>query len=279
MSQLIHMRQRIKTIETIKKVMGAMRMVSRSFHTRMNHSKAVFYEYKDTVKQLFTFLRIHNQTWHNALFFPSVEQQRTLYIIVGAHKGLCGTYNTEINYWITNHKELLQAPSTHTIIIGKKIVDHMDKLKISVMQQLPELKVSSLKELVKEIIAIITKAQPHYTRVIIISNHPQSFFINRMRETTVIPLENIQESDDAFRYEKSSDSLMLLDALAQAYLYDVVYNALFESLLGEHAARFITADNATRNANRFLNRMKLQYNKLRQAKITKELTELATTFN
>ena len=45
MSQLIVMRQRIKAISTIKKIMGAMRLVSRSLHTRMNHTRKPLNEY------------------------------------------------------------------------------------------------------------------------------------------------------------------------------------------------------------------------------------------
>ena len=61
-------------------------------------------------------------------------------------------------------------------------------------------------------------------------------------------------------------------------LHATVYEGLFDSLLGEQAARFIAMDGATRNANSLLESMKLEYNKLRQAKITKELTELTPNF-
>jgi F-type H+-transporting ATPase subunit gamma len=54
---------------------------------------------------------------------------------------------------------------------------------------------------------------------------------------------------------------------------------LFQSLLAEHAARFISMDTATRNANSLLETTRLEYNKLRQAKITKELTELVGSFS
>jgi F-type H+-transporting ATPase subunit gamma len=67
--------------------------------------------------------------------------------------------------------------------------------------------------------------------------------------------------------------------LAQQYLEAELQSLLYESLLAEHAARFISMDNATRNAEKLLEETKSDYNKLRQAKITKELTELTSSFS
>lgn len=65
--------------------------------------------------------------------------------------------------------------------------------------------------------------------------------------------------------------------LAQLYVEAQLHQALFQSLLAEQAARFISMDNATRNAEGLLDLSKLQYNKLRQAKITREITELVSS--
>lgn len=62
------------------------------------------------------------------------------------------------------------------------------------------------------------------------------------------------------------------------HITEKIRTILFSSLLAEHNARFTAMDNATRNAENFLDTMKLQFNKMRQAKITKELAELAGAF-
>ena len=64
--------------------------------------------------------------------------------------------------------------------------------------------------------------------------------------------------------------------MARSTIESELHYLLFESLLAEHAARFISMDTATRNAQTLLEETQLQYNKLRQAKITKELTELVS---
>jgi F-type H+-transporting ATPase subunit gamma len=71
---------------------------------------------------------------------------------------------------------------------------------------------------------------------------------------------------------------MVLDILALQLCEITIQHILFESLLAEQAARFISMDSSTRNAETILEETILWYNKLRQAKITKELTELIGSF-
>ena len=70
----------------------------------------------------------------------------------------------------------------------------------------------------------------------------------------------------------------ILDKLAIQYIEAQFQHLIFQSLLSEHAARFISMDNSTRNANTLLTDTKLEYNKIRQAKITTEITELTGNF-
>ena len=70
----------------------------------------------------------------------------------------------------------------------------------------------------------------------------------------------------------------LLTMITQQCVQATVHTLLFHSLLSEQAARFLSMDSSTRSAEGLLEQNKLQYNKLRQAKITKELTELTGGF-
>ena len=70
----------------------------------------------------------------------------------------------------------------------------------------------------------------------------------------------------------------MFNYLVQEYVFATIQQTLFESLLSEHASRFISMDGATRNADTMLEKAQLTYNKLRQAKITRELTELVGSY-
>ena len=79
-------------------------------------------------------------------------------------------------------------------------------------------------------------------------------------------------------YEWEQPTNEMLDLLVHQYLETALYEACFQSLLSEQAARFLSMDSSTRNAESLLESTKLQYNKVRQTKITKEVTELSGSF-
>jgi F-type H+-transporting ATPase subunit gamma len=268
------MRQRLKAIGTIKKITSAMRLISRSFHTRMNKKKITLDYYNKGVKRLFTKLQKQSNQWDSELFFPKKTRPKELYIIIGAQKGLCGNYNAELSYWIKKQHSILSARYVTLVAVGKKTQEELKKHNLSA-HVLEELKAGTLSLLTDTIVNLITNAKPHYSHVKLIYSAPESFFVHRFHTLQLIPFMQEPQAQDI-----ENDTLWLntpktiLDKLAHMTLHATLYETLFDSLLGEQSARFIAMDGATRNANSLLEAMKLEYNKLRQAKITKELTEL-----
>jgi F-type H+-transporting ATPase subunit gamma len=68
----------------------------------------------------------------------------------------------------------------------------------------------------------------------------------------------------------------VLSALLPHYLNYQMYQVLLEAKASEHSARMVAMKNATENANQLVKDLTLQYNKMRQSAITKELLEIAT---
>jgi len=75
-------------------------------------------------------------------------------------------------------------------------------------------------------------------------------------------------------YEFEPDEETILARLLPQALAISIYRALLESAAGEHGARMTAMDNATRNAGDMIKRLTLNYNRARQANITKELIEI-----
>ncbi len=282
MSQLIQMRRRIKAIETIKKITSAMRLISRSFHMRMNKEQETLKEYRDTLCTVFTQLRETAPEWKPTKFFPSEKLvEKELLIIVGGQKGLCGNFNTNLFYWIDTHKNELNAPDKRIIVLGKRIQEHLIKRAIAIKKNYEELKPRNLNTQTEELLEDIFNQGEHYTKVSILSNQSKTFFVHEQRYQQLIPFIGCADNNKAHASEDylwHHNSSKVLDTLAEDFIKISLRTALFESLLAEQAARFLSMDNATRNANKFLDSMQLQYNKARQAKITKELTELSGAF-
>ncbi len=281
MSQLIQMRQRIKAISTIRKITSAMRLISRSFHTRMYRDRHHLQEYRQTLSQIFHKITAYSPSWNLPTFLQTADvPPKELYIIIGSQKGLCGGFNTTITHWIDKNRERLVNPTSHVIVLGKKMDEYLKKQGVTHPRLLPELKLTTLDTLLQDLLKEITTPSARYTKVVTVANCPKTFLSHEYKETQLIPFVAPEplEGSELFDYVPSHSADLVLDTLVNMHLMITIHSILFESLLGEQAARFIAMDNATRNANNFLEVMNLQFNKMRQAKITKELAELAGAF-
>lgn len=286
MAQLIQMRQRIKAIETIKKITHAMRLISMSMHSRLRNKTPLLKKYNQEIETLFKNLRSISPKWQNSITNPqNAKEFNQLFIIVGSQKGLCGTFNTNLIKEFEKTTTQQELENTNFIVVGKKAVDYLANKKVkSIVRQFNEINMRNFTKVSNQIVDIIINAKEPYSCVKILSNELKTFFLQKPKLTQLIPLEteNIdggktKESpcQDYIWYQQAEE---ILNKLAPQYISSNVNSFLLESLLAEQAARFLSMDTATRNAKNLLEETTLQYNKLRQAKITKELTELATNF-
>lgn len=279
MSELVQMRQRIKAIETIKKITHAMRLISMSAHSRLKHKQEPLATYVQEFNTLFAKLQLLAPDWKNPILSSSSDHGRTLIILIGSQKGLCGSFNTTLFHVCTQH--ITQLPTTpYLIAIGKKAVDHIHDFPGSVLATFDQFSMNTLFVIAHDVANFISQTQPPFTRVEVLSNIMQNFFIQRPQIKQLVPFKHEQQTTttlgDDYLWEQKPQ--LILDTLVQQYLETQIQSLLFQSLLAEHAARFISMDSSTRNAESLLEASKLQYNKLRQAKITKELTELSGSF-
>lgn len=276
MSQLIQMRQRIKAIETIKKIAHAMRLISMSAHLQLKSKEQAVATYTQATTDLFS--RIHTATpaWQNPFINESPNNPQHLYIVIGSQKGLCGTFNDVLFKFMEIHPF---APNHHIITVGKRVTDYFTKHDPqAVIAHHDQLSLKNSEAITQLIVEKIIWAQQPFSSITIISNRPISFFVQKPSIVNVLPYKGTTENSLDQEYESEQNINDILTALAKQYLQATIYTALFQSLLAEHSARFISMDSSTRNARDLLAITELEYNKARQAKITKELAELISSF-
>jgi F-type H+-transporting ATPase subunit gamma len=99
---------------------------------------------------------------------------------------------------------------------------------------------------------------------------------HRPRTHPLLPLTSFTERVEGGKvdYIYEPDPLSVLTQLLPRFVEVEVYQAILESLASEHSARMVSMRNATENANDLVKDLTLSYNKIRQAAITKEITEL-----
>ncbi len=281
MSKLIQLRQRSKAIETIKKITHAMRLISMSTHSHLQHLQAPINQYGYELEKLFHQLLNYAPTWHNPLIYPDANNQKIAIIVIGSQKGLCGSFNTQLLKVFTQYMYEQDPTQCDITAVGQKAVEFFKDPKLGQFKYSYEkFSAQRMEPIAREITHTLVHAHPHYKSVIIFSNLFKSFFVQKPHSTTLLPLAPFPEinmpNKDDFVWEQTPQDL--LDAMIPQYIESKIKHYLFQSLISEHAARFISMDSATRNAKELLATNNLEYNKLRQAKITKELTELIGSY-
>lgn len=276
MSQLILMKQRISAIETIKKITHAMQLISMSSHSRLRQKKLFIEQYQQAIHEIACSLQQYAQS-HNTHHFSQPQGNKRLIIIVGSQKGLCGTFNFNLLKFFKKKETI----NTHTkiIIVGKMAVDFCSAQNINPDLAYTNFTTSNYVEIANTLTQNILSDITNLKEVSIYHMNQQSFFYQKPEKTILIPIiktktekqKNPSEAID-FLWEEAPNSI--LEFTQELSLQATILEALFASLLSEQAARFVSMESATRNANNLLNDMKLEYNKTRQAKITLELTDL-----
>lgn len=285
MAQLIQMRQRIKAIETIKKITHAMQLISMSMHSRLRNRTPLLTNYQQEIERLLTKVRAAAPEWRSSLMNPEVSSDNNpLIIIVASQKGLCGNFNTSLFYKFekTFTEDHLKLASF--ITVGKHATNYMNKRHPeNILLSFDKFSSPQLNVIAGRIVEIISTGKKPFSSVAIVANGLKTFFVQVPQITTILPLgttatdqPTMEIPTEPYSWEQNPSDI--LDDLALQYLTATIYKLLFQSLLAEQAARFISMDNATRNAQQLLEDTQLHYNKLRQAKITRELTELSASF-
>ena len=278
MVQLIQIRQRIKAIETIKKITHAMRLIAMSAHSRLKGQQKPLQKFHEKLSQIFDHAFSAYPAWHNRIFNPE-HSGETLVIVIGSQKGLCGNFNNSLFYFFNESLPELNKKKCTYIAIGKKAQENLAKVHIKSQIYYKNFSAATLETISRSIIGTIMHAQPHFDSVIVFSNQLKTFFIQKPHQTILIPFSgqtHALKEQPGFYWQESPQEI--LDYAAQQLLVTRLQQTLFESLLAEQASRFISMDSSTRNANNLLDQTKLTYNKIRQANITKELSELSSSF-
>jgi len=288
MVQLVQLRNRIKAIETIKKITHAMRLISMSTHSRLKHQEQPLYHYKQTISQLFNKIQKLTPEWQNQILSPKAQEPNELIILIGSSKGLCGSFNTMLfhHFELYANENNLDLKHAKIITIGKRAQNYITEHKIgAVVTSLEELTAATLTPLSYKLTDSIINATKPFSSVLVFSNFLKTFFVQKPQTTALIPFKQLLAKDDSspssqsfdeYRWEQNPEDI--LNVLVAQCIDANIQHLLFQSLLAEHAARFLSMDNSTRNAQSLLDKTKLDYNKLRQSKITKELAELVGSF-
>lgn len=285
MATLRDIRNRIKAVKSTAKITSAMKMVAASKLRRAQNAIESARPYVSKLDYMLSNLvSAIDDNYSHQLLQNRTEIKNIAIIVVTSDRGLCGSFNTNIfkdvsNYIQTDINVNFPNAKVSIVSVGRKAVTFYKKNKSSVIAEFPNIFTGLKFETAKDIVNSVVESYiaGNYDKVVIINNN----FINILRQKVTInqllPIAGVaskEESTTNVDYIFEPDQKSILDELLPKLIDIKMWRALLESNAAEFAARMMAMDNATRNANDLIKALDLQYNKARQASITKEMLEI-----
>ena len=283
MSQLAQLRQKIRSIQTTKKITHAVRLISMSFYNKLERAHDPLRQYSDAIRDLFSYVQMRGGVWYNPVLCPrDVLDSSPLYIVVATTKGLCASLNSNLFRYLEQALFIDKNQKPVFIAIGQKAINYLRESNHGeLVATYSDIDSNNFIALADDLIEKILHSSVVYSSVSVFSNEARSFFLQKPSKSTIIPLpvtnttgvEAMEDSDEVI-WEQPQNEVM--DDLALRYLRSRMIYLFFQAISAEHAARFMAMENSTNNAEKYLERLTLQFNKLRQSLITKEISELSS---
>ena len=277
MANLKDIRNRIKSVKSIQKVTKAMKMVAAA---KMRRAQERMEEARPYAKRLAEVIN-HLLPDVDRNFLPLLdirEIKRVGYVVVSSDRGLAGSFNTSVLKTAQAEIEIIGKKNVDVFCIGKKARDHFKRRNYNIIDSHIEFW-NELK--FENALAIGTGIISHFTQKYVDEIHVvYNEFVNVASQHVVserlLPL--VFESDKKpiidRLYEPNKDDLV--KSLIPRHLNIQMWKYLLESYVSEQAARMLAMENATGNAEDMIKELTLEFNKARQAAITKEMLEIVS---
>ena len=268
----------MQSVQKTSKITAAMKLVS---IVKLKHSRDQFNKIQDYYKEFYSIVSAILNSVEDLTFMNPVDKNAgTMYIVINSSLGLCGAYNNNVNKMINS----MLKPKDKLILIGKKafsyyhnhghdqqIMSQIDladnQLNLNEVQAIGDVALNDYKA------GKVSKIVIAYTKFI----NAMTFEANTVQLLPIdkeLMVKKVATSLNLGRVEFLPDENELVNALIPSYLYTFVYGALLESKVCEFASRRNAMDTATNNANDLSEKYLLEFNKMRQAKITEDLIEM-----
>lgn len=282
MAKQIQLKQKIKSIQTTKKITNALRQVSMSMYSKLEHNSTAVRNYTENLKSLFTELVCYDQTWQNPLLFPKSSTPNHLIIIVSTSKGLCGGLNSNLFKFLEKEFATKKYQNSKFITIGNKATSYIRENELGeIISNYHDFSSSNYISIASDLITKFMDTSKPFTSITFFYNESKSFFAQKPNKFQLVPLQ----LDSKVKSRKAHKELIweqntndTLDYLSVRYVKGQILFMLFQALISEYSARFVAMDSSTTNADKFIETVTLQYNKMRQAEITKEVSGLCAGF-
>lgn len=276
MATLRDIRRRINSVRNTRQITSAMRMVSAAKLNRAQAAVRRAQPYSDTLAQV-----VRRLSWglsrEDHPFFGERAAGKTLVVLITSDRGLCGGFNSNLNKHVLRALQDGTLPDAEFVIFGRQGNDFFKRRGANIRQavvQVPEVERRQRLEQLSEEIARRFAAD-ELARVVVAYNRYLNPITQRPTLETLLPIVPPPERRHGGRaviFEPGRAEILAV--MMPRFLTNQFLQAQLNTEAGEHGARMVAMEGATKNAGKMIDTLTLQYNRARQAGITKELIEI-----
>jgi F-type H+-transporting ATPase subunit gamma len=281
MATLRDIKRRIKAVQSTSKITKAMKMVAASKFRKAQQRMFEMRPYADRMNTILSNLAGSAEGEVHPLL--AVRPRRNVEVLVlTSDRGLCGAFNANILKAATKHVAELKNEGfeVNTSSVGRKAIDFYKRRSIEQRKSWSgisgKISYSNAQEIAADIIERYSNEE--VDEVILVYNEFKSVVAQRVVVARLLPLAPIaaaaEESLPVYNFIYEPSMKAIFNNLVPKNVEIQIFRALLESQASEEAARMSAMENATKAANEMIDSLSLQYNKARQATITKELMDI-----
>ena len=287
MPSLDDLKKRIKSVKSTQKITKAMKMVAAAKLRKAQENAEKGRPYSKKMQNIILNLTKSISDPENApkLLVGTGKDQVYLCVVLTADRGLCGGFNSNICKLAKNSfkKLLSEGKEIKIITVGSKGLDQIKReygkyvIKKFSFKDKKQISFNEAELIGKEIIELFNKDE--FDKCIIFYNNFKNVITQIPQAQQIIPTEKIESNDqdkqeEKLSYEFEPDEDEILEDLLPKNISTQVFKAFLENAASEQGSRMTAMDNATRNAGDLVDKLTINYNRSRQASITKELIEI-----
>ncbi|MFY7961931.1 MAG: F0F1 ATP synthase subunit gamma [Elsteraceae bacterium] len=285
MPSLKDLRNRIRSVKSTQKITTAMKLVAAAKLRRAQEQAEAARPYAQRLNDMIGTLgsRLAGTGGAPKLLAGSGADKSHLVIVATSDRGLCGAFNASI---LREARLLLRQltsenKSIKLMCLGRRGRDGLRREYGQLMIEAPDvmgkrrIAFSDADQVANQVRRLFESGEVDVVTIVYARFKSAISQIITRRQLIPAPMpEKSAAATSTAMVEYEPDEETILAALLPRNLSVQIYGALLENAASEHGARMTAMDNATRNAGDMINRLTLNYNRTRQAVITKELIEI-----
>jgi F-type H+-transporting ATPase subunit gamma len=281
MPSLKAVRLRIASVKSTQKITSAMKMVAAAKLRRSQDAIVAARPYARTMADIAGELaRVADAGAHPLLTRRPIR--RVAIIVMTSDRGLCGGFNSNLcrmaQRYVEHKTFTEEIDEARFEVVGRKGREYFRRRRLNLTRDLPGADWSTAMTRAKELAAIATEEflSGSVDAVYLAYNQFKSVVAQKPIIEPLLPISAPEPAADSggteFLFEPGKHEI--LGYVLPLFVETQIYRALLESIASEFGARMTAMENATKAASEMIDRLTLQYNRARQAYITKELMEI-----